>query len=127
VNTPVDALKPAASLQRQIDQAARHLAASRRSAGTRRAALGRRLKASLTSPGMFLFAVAGGYLVAELTQNTGAADPPKASAPVARIKATNTNLILRIALHLVGWLHAATASPPYVRRPPSGTPEADGP
>jgi hypothetical protein len=117
----VDVIKPSVSLQRQIDEAARHLAASRRSVGVRRVALVQRLHAIMISPGMLFFAGASGYLIAEFTHRRGKAGPPKASRPVARSGATNANLILSIALKLVSWLYAATASTPYTGRPSGGS------
>ncbi|HRQ66043.1 MAG TPA: hypothetical protein PKZ76_14485 [Xanthomonadaceae bacterium] len=122
MNAPVDAIKPSGSLKRQIDEAARHLAASRRSVGVRRVALVQRLHATLISPGMLFFAGASGYLIAEFTHRRGRAAPPIASRPVARSGATNVNLVLSIVLKLVSWLYAATASTPYSGRPSAGSP-----
>jgi hypothetical protein len=127
VNAPVDDNGPTASLQRQIDQAARQLAESRRKVGARRAALGRRLQDALTSPAMFLVAGASGFLMAELGQRKGRAVPSQATRPAARAGASSANLVLKIALQLVSLLHLATASPPYVRRPSASADSAHAP
>lgn len=119
--------KSSLSLQRQIDEAARHLADCKRRVGERRDALGQRLHARLTSPATLFYGAATGFLIGEFANRKRKAGVPKASRPASTRPAsksgsTRLDLILKIAVQLLGLLNLATAAgTPHPPRPSSGT------
>lgn len=106
------------TLRREIRVAAEQVAERRQALKFRRAALGERLHASLSSPDMLLFAVGTGFAIGEFT---GRARPARDSKnerksrkrPLARAEAA-----LRFAFKVFTLTHAATAAmagPPEIQ------------
>jgi hypothetical protein len=98
------------SLRHQIRTAARQLAERRQAVRLRRAALGERLHASLTSPGMLLFAGSTGFVIAEFTGRTGRARDSKNPRGSRRPSMARAGTALRFALKMFTLAHAATTA-----------------
>jgi hypothetical protein len=98
------------SLRHQIRAAARQLAERRQAVRLRRAALGERLHASLTSPGMLLFAGSTGFVIAEFTGRTGHARDSKAPRRSRRLSMAGARTALRFALEMFTLAHAVTTA-----------------
>lgn len=96
------------SLRHQIRLAATQLAEHRQGVNLRRAALGERLRAGLTSPGMLLLAGGTGFIIAEFT---GRADSERQSSqPSAsrRPLLAGARTALRFALQVYSFAHAVS-------------------
>jgi hypothetical protein len=108
------------TLRHQIRAAAVQLVERRQAVRLRRAALGERLHASLTSPDMLLFAAGTGFVIGEFTGQAGpvpdAKDPQQSGRrSMARVKAA-----LRFAFEMFTLAHAATAAMAVPRKGQNG-------
>lgn len=119
---PLNDKKARGSLRHQIRAAARQLAVHRQAVTMRRAALGERLRAGLTSPGMLLLAGGTGFVIAEFTGRAGSARDSKGARESRPALTAGARKALSFALEMYGFAQAAaTAMSAEPHRPQNRT------
>lgn len=111
MNKRINDRKVRGSLRRQIRSAARQLADDRQAIRLHRVALGERLQAALTSPGMLLLAGSAGFVIADVTGRADSAQDSKDPGGSSRRPSmSGARRALRLALEMYSFAHAATTA-----------------